>query len=517
MPAPRLTWLDRAIAVVSPEAAAKRVRARLALDQVRAYDGASSGRRSAGWRAAGTSADAETAAAGGALRDRMREQVRNNPHAAKALAALTNNIVGNGIEGRIKTGDEALDARLNALWKRWSEKCDADGQLDFNGLQTLVVRGMIEGGEMLVRREWRRVTDRIPGNMVIRVLEGDHIDSSKDGPLTTGNTLIQGVEFDKIGRRVAYHLFPHHPGARTTVGRYSISSVRVPADGVIHVYEKQRTQVRGVPWGTPALTSMRDLRDFEDAELLRKKIEACMVGIVTGGDENEMFIGAEDRGAPGVYDSAGLPVERFEPGMFLHARGGRDVKFNSPIAVPGYDTYKRSMLHTIAAGWRIPYELLTGDLSQVNYSSIRAGLTEFRRLVEAVQYQLVIAMFLRRVGDWFVEAHVFSGDIRPEDAERMTWEWTPPKWYSVDPLKDVMADILELRAGLATLPQKIAERGYDADALLEEVAATNETLDRLKLILDSDPRATAKNGSLQINLNIGADGGDSNGSATNGA
>jgi hypothetical protein len=32
----------------------------------------------------------------------------------------------------------------------------------------------------------------------------------------------------------------------------------------------------------------------------------------------------------------------------------------------------------------VPYELLTGDLSQVNYSSIRAGLVEFRRQIDAV-------------------------------------------------------------------------------------------------------------------------------------
>jgi capsid protein len=162
-----------------------------------------------------------------------------------------------------------------------------------------------------------------------------------------------------------------------------------------------------------------------------------------------MFIGSPDKAPPGVYDGSGLPVERFEPGMFLHARGGKDIKFNTPTALPGYEAYKRSMLHTIAAGWRVPYELLSGDPSQVNYSSIRAGLTEFRRLIEAIQHQLIVAMFLRRVGGWFVEAHVLSGDISAEEADLIAWEWTPPKWFSVDPLKDVMADMLEVRGGFA--------------------------------------------------------------------
>jgi capsid protein len=43
----------------------------------------------------------------------------------------------------------------------------------------------------------------------------------------------------------------------------------------------------------------------------------------------------------------------------------------------------------LAAGVGLTYELLTGDLSQVNYSSIRAGLIEFRRRMEALQWQVL--------------------------------------------------------------------------------------------------------------------------------
>jgi len=55
---------------------------------------------------------------------------------------------------------------------------------------------------------------------------------------------------------------------------------------------------------------------------------------------------------------------------------GKDIKFNQPAATGGHGEYKRANLHTISADFRVAYELLTGDLSQVNYSSIRAGLVE---------------------------------------------------------------------------------------------------------------------------------------------
>ena len=61
----------------------------------------------------------------------MRDLVRNNPHAAKAVSVLVNNIVGSGIMPRAASGNDKLDCKVNALWEAWSAQCDADGQLDF--------------------------------------------------------------------------------------------------------------------------------------------------------------------------------------------------------------------------------------------------------------------------------------------------------------------------------------------------------------------------------------------------
>ncbi|WP_157672652.1 phage portal protein, partial [Chelatococcus daeguensis] len=152
-----VNWFDRAIASVAPRAAARRVLARQAFETLaRGYDGAARRRRTDGWRAPASSADTEIGMAGALLRDRMRDLVRNNPHAAKAVAVLVNNIVGAGIMPRAASGDEALDRRVDDLFERWAEACDADGQLDFYGLQTLICREMIEAGEVLVRRRLRR-------------------------------------------------------------------------------------------------------------------------------------------------------------------------------------------------------------------------------------------------------------------------------------------------------------------------------------------------------------------------
>ena len=85
-------------------------------------------------------------------------------------------------------------------------------------------------------------------------------------------------------------------------------------------------------------------------------------------------------------DGDGRRIEAFEPGMIEYLPPGRDVKFGQPATAAGYGEYMRVQLHAVAAAVGLTYELLTGDLSQVNYSSIRAGLLEFRRRIEQLTF-----------------------------------------------------------------------------------------------------------------------------------
>ena len=488
-------WFDHAIASVAPRTAARRVLARQAFETLtRGYDGAAKGRRTEGWRAPGTSADTEVGVAGALLRDRMRDLVRNNPHAAKAVAVLVNNIVGAGIMPRAASGNDTLDRKVDALFARWSAAADADGQLDFYGLQTLICREMVEAGEVLVRRRQRRAADGLPVPLQLQVLEADFLDATKSGVLGAGR-LVQGIQFNPIGKREAYWLHAEHPGDAYGAMQNGLESRPVPADVIAHVYEKQRTQARGVPWGAPVIRSLRDLDDYEVAELVRKKTEACVTAIVFGDDEAQQGI------APSVVDADGNRVEQFEPGLIAYARGGKDIRFNQPSATGGYADYKRASLHTISAGFRVPYELLTGDLSQVNYSSIRAGLVEFRRQIDAVQWQLFIPMFCAPVWRWFTEAAWAAGLIPTPD---VPVEWSPPKFEAVDPQKDAMANLLSIRSGTMTLAEVIARQGRNPDAVLAEIAATNAKLDTLGLVLDSDPRRVTKTGSAQTS-DLGTD------------
>lgn len=480
-----MNWLDQTLGFFSPRAGLRRARARAAMNILRrGYEGAKLGRRTEGWRTPGSGSNSEIAAALPRLRDRSRDLVRNNPYAAKGVNALVSNLVGGGLKARARAGDAALNDVADKLWTSFAAECDADGRTDFHGLQAMVARAMVESGECLVRLRPRRAIDGLAVPLQLQVL----------GEAKGGGFIHQGIEFDRLGRRVAYWLFPVHPGEVAAFSRGSLKSKRVPAADVCHVFERLRPgQERGVPWFAPVIIKMRDLDEYDDAELVRKKIEACFAAFVLDADDGETL--GSIMGGDVSENEAGRRIETFEPGMIEYLPAGKDVRFAAPAASGGYPEYMRFQLHAIASGLGLTYELLTGDLSQVNYSSIRAGLIEFRRRMEALQGQVLIPGLCSPVWRRFVKTAQAVDGLPTGD---FGVEWTAPRFEAVDPLKDAKADVMSVRSGFMTLKEAIARNGYDPSDVLAEIADTNARLDELDLVLDSDPRRATQSGAAKI-------------------
>lgn len=502
MTEPGPSRLDRLIAWASPSRGLARARARAATAalpemQRRFFEAARASRQTYGWLAGFTSANAETWGGIAVLRARSRELVRNNPHARKAIASLVNNCVGNGIQIRAKTQDEGLNKRINKLfYGEFAKRCDVEGHYHLAGLQKVAMRAFFEGGEAVLLRRPQPSSSGLKVPVQYQVVEGDFIDHNKNLLLDDGGRIVQGVETGRDNRRRAYWMFSDHPGDAPFIRYGSLTAQRVPADGVIHLYEKERPgQTRGVAWLYAAMVKLKELETYEEAELVRKRLEACFAGFVVNPEAMADPATGEVQVTPGITDLSGNKVEAVEPGMLTYLRGGSDIKFASPTAAPGYADYKRSQLHSVSAGALITYELLTGDLSHVNYSSIRAGMLEYRRLMSALQWSTVIPVMLEPVWRDFIDFAVAAGELPADTPYDATY--APPVFESVDPLKDNLAAQMAVRSLFQSQPDAIAEQGYDPDEVLEEQAAFLKKAYALGLVLDTDPSKVARTGVAQ--------------------
>jgi len=462
------------------------------------YEAAAATRRTLGWSVSAEGINALVTGGGDALRARSRDMVRRNAWATNAVESFVGNAVGTGIKPQAKHPDPAVKRRLQELWLRWTDEADASGLTDFYGLQALVCRAAIEGGECLVRLRDRRSEDGLTVPLQFQLLEAEHLPTAKNENLPNGHVIRAGIEFDRIGRRVAYHLYREHPGEKLLFFNAG-ETARVPAESVLHVYKPLRPgQHRGQPWLTQVLVKLHELDQYDDAELVRKKLAAMFAAFIIENNPEDPVIGAKP--GEGETDAGGAPLAGIEPGSMVKLLPGEDVKFTEPGDVGGmYTEFMRVQLRAIAAGLGITYEQLTGDLERVNYSSIRAGLLEFRRRCEQFQHQVMVYQFCRPVWRAWVEAAVLAGAIDARDYARrpeayLDVEWRPPSWAWVDPLKDMNAEVTAVRAGFKPRSAVINEMGYDEEDVDRQAAADNARADSLGLTFDSDPRKTTSNG-----------------------
>ena len=486
-------WLDRAIGWLSPQAALRRARYRQALGIALAYEGATTGRRAAGWNPGGTSANADIGVSLARLRDRSRDLVQNNPHAARAIRVIQTDTVGTGITPRPVSKSEKLNERASELWEIFARQSNADALTPFYSQQALVTRAIPESGEALVRFRTRRPEDGFKIPLQLQVLESDYLDTAKIQDLQGGGYILQGVQFDIIGRRTGYWLFPQHPGEIATISSTRFESAFVPASEILHVYEQLRPQqIRGVPWFAPVLLKFRDLAEYDEAEIVRKKIESCLAAFVTQPE------GGMDRplGPMGADDATGRNrrTEQFAPGMIEYLKPGEDVKTSSPAGNVQFSDYWISQLHSLAVGMNVMYEQLSGDLSRVNYSSFRGGMMQYRPFIEQFRWNVLIPLFCDPVWTRFCRTAYVAGLLTEPD---VPVEWTAPNFQSVDPVKDADADLLELRDGTLTWPEAVARRGYDPEAQLRTIVDWNKKFDDAGIVLDCDPRKVTRGGIIQ--------------------
>ena len=462
------------------------------------YDGAGLGRRTLAWTVANPGAVAALAYTQEQLRAKSRDLVRRNAWAAAGIEAFVANAIGTGIKPQSMVEDAAQREAIQRLWWDWCETADAAGLTDFYGLQSLACRAMLEGGEAIVRLRWRRPEDGLPVALQIQVLEAEHLPLAMNRELTNGNVIRAGIEFDRLGRRVAYHLYRSHPndgGLAPMSGSGGVETVRVPAEEVIHLFRPLRPgQIRGEPWLARALVKLNELDQYDDAELVRKKTAAMFAGFITRQSPEDTLVGE------GLANAQGVALSGMEPGTLQILEPGEDVKFSDPADVGGnYSEFLRTQFRAIASAMGITYEQLTGDLSGVNYSSIRAGLLEFRRRCEMIQHGVLVHQLCRPVWSAWMEQAVLSGALHAPGFVRnrrayLACKWIPQGWQWVDPLKEFQSMLLAIRAGLMSRSEAISTFGYDAEDVDREIAADQARADELGLIFDSDPRHTTKTG-----------------------
>lgn len=405
------------------------------------------------------------------LRARSRQLVNDNGEAAGLLLDFESDIVGATgarLQFRARTPRglprDVLNNRVEDGWAAWGKRgsCTVTGTESFAALQRLMIRTVIMDGEFLALRV--RGADNAYG-YALQPIDPDLLDETENTTAVSGrNAVVMGVEVNRDGKPVAYHLWDRHPTLSGRVKRV------VPARDVLHVFKRQRSgQVRGIPWFAPALITWKLGDRYTEAELYQSLLAAAQGGF---------FVNKDGGGFAPSLDAEGNPIPlvmEAVPGQATALPAGYEFQAWTPThPTANYSAFMKVVKRGMARAFGRSYASLTGDLSEVNFSSMRTDRVREMGQSRMHQNDLLIEQFCEPIfADWVTMA-ILSGQLGAVTLDAATVvgfaSWMCAGWPWIDPVKDATAAMMELNMGATSIQRICAEKGRDFYEIIDEIA-----------------------------------------------
>lgn len=436
------------------------------------YAGAETSRMIAGWFTSLVDANEKLKCNLSTLRSRSRQIVEDNGEAAGLLLDFESDIVGATgarLQFRARTPRglprDVLNNRVEDGWSVWGKRgtCTVDGYESFAALQRLMIRTVIMDGEFLALRV--RGAENAYG-YALQPIDPDLLDETENRAAYNGqNAIIMGVEVNREGKPVAYHLWDRHPSLS---GRVKLPPV--PAKNVLHVFKRVRAgQVRGIPWFAPALVTWKLGDRYTEAELYQSLLAAAQGGFFVNKDGGNFVPTLDANGQP-------VPlVMEAVPGQATALPAGYEFQAWQPThPTANYVGFMKAVKRIIARAFGRSYASLTGDLSDVNFSSMRTDRVREMGQSRMHQNDLLIEQFCEVVfADW-VSTAILSGKLGAVAIDAATIasyaSWMCAGWPWIDPVKDATAALMELNMGATSIQRICAEKGRDFYEIIDEIA-----------------------------------------------
>lgn len=451
----------------------------------RSYAAAQKTARYGDIRSSRGSADTELVNGLAEVRAKARWMGRNSPTMRRFIQLLKINVVGPKgfrFQSRVMRSDGTQDlvtnTRVEAQWAAWWERPTVDGRMTGRQLLAQTIAQWAQDGEVLWEIVYNSAYRR--DGMAVNPLEADHLDETLNTVYpATGNPIRMGVEYDRLGMIVAYHLLSDHPGdiswwSPQARQRYR----RVPAENVIHLYDPERAgQTRGVPPSAAVINAAKMRDGHTEAVTVGRRLRAAITGFFVRDQQASSGIAelADD-----VDEVDNMLEMGIEPGVFKELPAGvRMEKFDPGGEQTDFGQFDAQIKKDIASGLGISTMSLGMEVAGVSYSSGRTVTIEDRDYYKMLQAFFIEGLMCPLFEKWLARNSLAqTSDIPPSKlaAIRTSYIFRPRGWDWVDPAKDVKANSEALATGQTSLTQIAAARGMDLDELLDEIAAERQTI-----------------------------------------
>lgn len=423
---------------------------------------------------------------------RSRSLAKNNEIFKSFLFNSQVSVVGpNGftLAMQIKNADGTINDELDdeIEWAfsdfQKAENLTPSRNLDGIDFDMKVLKNLIRDGQCFIQI----VKDSSsPFGVRFRPIDSMSVDMHKLQIMTeTQNGIINGVQVNQDYRPIRYWMRKGYNGNYESGRLFT-----VPAEDIIHIYVQQfDDQVRGYPFIVASMETLKQLDDYNVAELIAAKIQSCQ-GIFyerTGNAPVGDFINQNQATDDGTF------LQELSPGVASVVPKGYSVKTLTPTHPnTDYNAFTKSLLRRVGAANGTCYNKLNKDYSDVNYSSLKQATIDENKQIEYWQ-QILIRQWKNVEFEIFLKNYLISesrSGLKPSQFQKYlhSYRFIPRVDPFTDPAKQVVAIEKKLQLGLTSHIAEIEKTGGDYLELLNDEQKWQEACAARGLDFSKEPQ-----------------------------
>ncbi|EOU9592087.1 phage portal protein [Klebsiella aerogenes] len=415
------------------------------------------------------------------MRATSREAALHNPIARKYVNLSVDGVVGSmgvyvkpslELEGKSQEELHTLNLKLEKLFDRWAYNADRfslDGSLTLDVFQQTLVRILVTDGEAFVRLH------DINGTVKVEIIDAVRLTQLNNQWLENGNYISNGIEFDQYHKPVNYWFCMYNPITYT----YDATNFeKMPASEIFHLFVPEAMgQERGIPEMVASTKLLEDLQSFTEASLIAKRVASSSMAFITNNDNETDIVELE----AGENTETAKYSEFLEPGAIFELSKNQDIKTVNPQAgVDRIHEFTDELLSQIAMGLNCTKMSLLGDTSNASFSaaklSDRLQNTTFQTKTNALINKVLKPIWIQWLKSEMLNNNSLGLSFSDFDELAEGVRFIPQTPISLDPVKDIQAQVMQIDAGLKSRTQVISEMGGSANIVFDEIEKEKQLL-----------------------------------------
>ena len=380
------------------------------------------------------------------IRERARYEYQNNCYCKGMIMSVANHIVGKVPTLQLRTGESALDTKIERDFAKWAKEIRLGRKL-----RSMVKDKFVDGetiGTIINNPKLKNVTLDLKPVKCDRLT--DNYFNSSLNPRS-----VDGIVFDDYDNPVEYHIMDNHPGS----GKFTSSPTKTSkysADYVVHWFlENEAEQHRGISEISPALPLFAYLRRYtlavvSAAESLANLAYVIQADAPAGTDPDD--VDAMDT----------VELERNVATTLPFGWKLAQAKAEQPTG--NYKDFKHEIINEIARCILEPYNIAAGNSAGYNYASGRLDHQDFYKAVEVIRSDLIDSILDKLAQAWLREYFILNGIKVESYITTFFFDGLP----HVDPVKEAKSQDTHLRNNTTTLADEYAKQGQDWESKIDQ-------------------------------------------------